>query len=435
MKKLFLLIFVIAIIAGCSKDEVVNPVEPSTLKDYVMTVDLMAGQHINVGTVTYLDTEDGYFHITYTLTGGWTMNESHVYAGTYEDMPLNKPGAPKIGKFPYKKTHNPEVTTYTYIISSDGFPENDLLALAAHCCVNNTNGGNETAWAEGNECFDKGWGMWNYFSGATFVPENNSFYAIQYNESGELSLVLINGGTYTADVILSEDIASGGSLSGLAYDPLTGNLYFAIGNQLYAVNINDNLPSQYIGLLQGIPVGATVINGIYYYYNGDPNSPYFNEIIEVQITDNNNGGWTIVENTGFSGNLFEDMSDNLENPLFTESNFVITSMTSSIDGTIYLSGTFNNDTPDILSDDKAYLVTFNGTGYSAEGTFVNGDAMIAYGADGLLYVFYMDDAGDTILLEMDPGEPGSPPSPPDDDDLLFGDGSDDLSETVGGDAI
>jgi hypothetical protein len=442
MKKLLLLIVAIAIIAGCSKDEVVDPVSPgdlnASLKDYVMTVDLMAGQHINVGTVTYVDDENGHFIITYTLTGGWTMSESHVYVGLYNNMPLNKPGAPKIGNFPYKETHSPAVTTYTYTVSSEGLPGPDLdnpenhykdLVFAAHCVVNNPNGGNETGWAAGNDCFDKGWGMYNYFNGATYVGDENSpsFYAIQYNEQGILDLVLINTGTNTADVILSEAIASSGTLSGLAYDPSTSYLYFAIGNQFYALNINDDLPTQYIGSLQGIPIGGTIINGVYYYYDADPDSPNFGEIIQVIITNDGNGGWTMTENGDYSGSMFDD--------LLGLPNLVVTDITAGADGSIYLISSDYNVSPDNPNGDNVWLVTFDGTSFSAEITYINGDSQIAYGADGDLYVFQTDANGDSILLELDPEETVPPEVPPGNDDELMGDGVGEYVNVTGGDAL
>ena len=58
MKKLFLLLIVVAVLAGCSKNEVVEPIKNVNLKDWVKTVPLYAGQDILVGSVTFIDTED-----------------------------------------------------------------------------------------------------------------------------------------------------------------------------------------------------------------------------------------------------------------------------------------------------------------------------------------------------------------------------------------
>ena len=110
MKKALLFIAVIAVIAGCTKKEVNNdsPIDIFNgyghLKGSEPAATLWAGKNTDVGTVTYgIEQIDGvgYFTATYDLTGGWTMSESHLYAGPLGDMPLNKPGNPKIGRFPY----------------------------------------------------------------------------------------------------------------------------------------------------------------------------------------------------------------------------------------------------------------------------------------------------------------------------------------------
>ncbi|MEN8226060.1 MAG: hypothetical protein ABFS05_11950, partial [Bacteroidota bacterium] len=150
MKKLFLLLVMFAVLIACNKHEVEDLNTHYDLKEGVLEKDLMAGQHIYVGTVTYVDTEDGFFKVTYDLVDGWTMSESHVYAGTLGDMPRNTPGAPKIGKFPYKTDHDPEVTTYTYTVPVANF---DDFVCAAHAVVNHPTLPSETAWAVGNQTF------------------------------------------------------------------------------------------------------------------------------------------------------------------------------------------------------------------------------------------------------------------------------------------
>lgn len=422
-----MLIAVIAVIAGCSKNEAVDPTgdnqSSETFKDYEYTANLMAGQHIYVGTVSWLDTENGSFKVTYTLTNGWTMSESHVFVGLKSVMPVNKPGAPKIGKFPYKEVHSPAVTTYTYTIPSDGFPlppDYTDLAIAAHAVVNNPDGGTETAWAECNYTFtDKGWGTWSFFvDGAVYIPDETIYYAIQQNSNGDLVLVHINGGSDQADVILSENVASSGVVTAAAYDPITANLFFVIGNSLFVNNMNSDSPSQFIGNLLGQPAGGAFVNGYFYYFNNDPNSTHFNELIQVQIIPDGNGGFTIDENSDFSSSIYSDITVSLN----------ITDLAVSSDGTVYLVGTDNVGT--------VYLTSYTSeNGFYAEATQLNGDAQITFGVDGELYALHMTDGGEPIIEILDPEDPGSPPIPPDDDDDPIGGDNDDLGLLAGSDVL
>ncbi|MEE4257576.1 MAG: hypothetical protein V2I47_11110, partial [Bacteroidales bacterium] len=288
-KHLRFIVIVAAILAmvGCQKQEADNDVADiwngyESYKYSTMTVDLLAGQHINVGTVTYVITDDAYFEATYTITGGWTMSESHLYAGEYSSMPVNKPGKPKIGNFPFSEVHDPAVTSYTYSIPVvDLPPGTGGFVCAAHCVVNNPNGGNETGWAAGNRTFsDKGWSMYsdNFYQDATDIV---ILYAIVRDDDGNLILLHINTDSHEGEIILSEPIATTGTVDAIAYDPLTGDLFFVIGDTLYVINMNSDAPAEIIGTIDGMATGGTFINGNYYYLDVDPNSPNYMEIIEV----------------------------------------------------------------------------------------------------------------------------------------------------------
>ncbi|MCK5337167.1 MAG: hypothetical protein KAJ50_00095, partial [Bacteroidales bacterium] len=301
MRKLFLLLIVVAVFAGCSKDEVVEPIDSINLKDYVMTAQLYAGQYIHVGSVTFIDTEDGFFHVTYNLINGWTMSESHVYAGPIGDIPVNKPGAPKIGNFTYQETHDPAVATHTYTFPSVSDNDQDNYALAAHCVVNHPDENEETGWASlGTTFSDKGWGSYceDFYFEATHI--DNDFYGIEQNDDGTLNLVLIKGGENQGYVILTENVGSNGTIEAAAYDPATGNLFFVIGNTLYVNNMGSEEISVVVGSLSGLPIGGVFLDGNYYYIDGDPLSPNFNEIIQVILTPDGNGGWSLTENTDYS---------------------------------------------------------------------------------------------------------------------------------------
>lgn len=101
--------------------------------------DLIAGQHINVGTVTAWD-DGAYLYVKYSTKDGWVLTETHLAVATSLDgIPQTKKGNPIPGKFPYSEEHYPPVTVFTYKIDMGevGFGVGDTLYIAAHAVVFN----------------------------------------------------------------------------------------------------------------------------------------------------------------------------------------------------------------------------------------------------------------------------------------------------------
>jgi hypothetical protein len=130
--------------------------------------DLMAGQHINVGTVCY-DVVGSDLKVTYTTTGNWFINETHLWVGTsLANMPQNGAGNPQIGRFPYKAS-NLSVQTYTftiptYMLGLTSCPY--AFYAAAHAVVQQKYGSTvvqtETAWGKGERMVSRGsWAMYS----------------------------------------------------------------------------------------------------------------------------------------------------------------------------------------------------------------------------------------------------------------------------------
>lgn len=165
-------VFIALTVFSCQKGEKVNPqANTQTTKTVVFdecepeVVNLIAGQHINVGTVEVTNNANTV-SITYTTTGDWMISEAHLYAGTQEGLPVNKKGNPQVGHFPIQGTFNPMVQTITYEV-----PLSELDAcfiIAAHAVVVKVVDGHivdrQTAWGEGLPMVDKGnWAMYfNY---------------------------------------------------------------------------------------------------------------------------------------------------------------------------------------------------------------------------------------------------------------------------------
>jgi len=141
-----------------------------------LDTELIAGQNWDepVGNVNvnHPGSTSRYMYITYTTTGGWELTETHLaVAESFDDIPQNKKGNPKIGHFPYSDPHGP-VSTYTYTIDLDDFPSLfdpdtgkylGTLFVAAHAVVEHPDYGEETAWADTyGQPFNEGngWALW-----------------------------------------------------------------------------------------------------------------------------------------------------------------------------------------------------------------------------------------------------------------------------------
>ena len=125
-----------------------------------LTLELCAGQDIDVGTVTVTEV-DGELTVTYDLNEPWVLCESHVDIGDdLDDLHTNRPGNPQVGRFDLSRTYDPCVSSDTYTVGCDDdalvdvdFETAETLVIAVHGVVRNTGSGDEeTAWVcEGQE--------------------------------------------------------------------------------------------------------------------------------------------------------------------------------------------------------------------------------------------------------------------------------------------
>lgn len=142
-------------------------------------VNLIAGQSTVAGLVTVSNTA-GQLIVTYTTSGGWVMNQTHLaVASSLDGIPTNGAGNPIPGQFSYKGVHDPAVTSVTYTIDPDahGFVIGDTIYIAAHADVQN---GSQTegAWGQGTRFKEQrgNWAMYfTYTIQACDPPENEGF--------------------------------------------------------------------------------------------------------------------------------------------------------------------------------------------------------------------------------------------------------------------
>jgi hypothetical protein len=138
-------------------------------------VTLIAGQTIDAGTVT-VSNDAEYIYVTYTTANGWFLTQTHLYVGDCALIPINNPGNPIPGQFPYSSTHN-RIDSYTYQIPLSKIPEGTCGCIAAHAVVVQVDGnGNsvnqQTAWGNGVRINLSGgnWGMKFDYCSCVYVP-------------------------------------------------------------------------------------------------------------------------------------------------------------------------------------------------------------------------------------------------------------------------
>jgi len=124
-------------------------------------VSLIAGQHYDAGDViVYL--EDGTLRIVVETKDGWELTETQLYLSVGDEC--DPPSKSSPGRFPYKHENLGGVTTDEYVIDVPDIAAGDVVTVALHAVVRNSNDGGtsyqeETAWGEG-EPFPKAWGMY-----------------------------------------------------------------------------------------------------------------------------------------------------------------------------------------------------------------------------------------------------------------------------------
>lgn len=161
MKKMKITTFVLAILIGlssCKKEEVALPAADHRSENYILksttnsqpcgtptVVMLIAAQRINVGTVT-VSNDATNLKVTYATTGGWNLQELHLYVGDLALIPDTRQGIPIPGQFPHSVYLNRCVSQYTFTIPLSTL--GSCFIIAADAKVTRF-GSCETAWGAG----------------------------------------------------------------------------------------------------------------------------------------------------------------------------------------------------------------------------------------------------------------------------------------------
>jgi hypothetical protein len=125
---------------------------------------LLAGQYINVGTITVTNTDNSIV-VVYETMDEWAITETHLDAALdYSGLHTTGSGNPVPGRFDYATSHPEPVYKVTHVIEDlDWSPGMDIY-LATHAVVVSVQG-NETAWAGDLEFPGRNWAT--YFTYTT----------------------------------------------------------------------------------------------------------------------------------------------------------------------------------------------------------------------------------------------------------------------------
>jgi hypothetical protein len=120
---------------------------------------LIAGQHIDAGVVTF-DVYEDEIIITYESSSDWDISAVHLSLSDCDDLsfPVTRSGSPKIGEFEYASEYEDVINRVSYYFKRDEL--SDKFCVAAHAVVENANGDQETAWAEGLDFDGRSWAMY-----------------------------------------------------------------------------------------------------------------------------------------------------------------------------------------------------------------------------------------------------------------------------------
>jgi hypothetical protein len=129
--------------------------------------DLIAGQNIFAGNVI-VSNDNKNLYVTYQSEEGWKIKEIHLYAGTFENIPVNNHNVPVPGQFQIKESFDPVVGMVTYEIPLANLPE--CPHILAHAVVVREEQ-EETAWGKGTNSFEDAFDVSRWGWVINFCPE------------------------------------------------------------------------------------------------------------------------------------------------------------------------------------------------------------------------------------------------------------------------
>jgi hypothetical protein len=94
--------------------------------------------------------KDGELIVKYKTKDDWELKQTHLAVATsFDTIPMDKKGNPKVNQFPYITKHLPGTSENTYHVDLSDFGNVAHVFIAAHAKCKKDRHGNEDAWAEG----------------------------------------------------------------------------------------------------------------------------------------------------------------------------------------------------------------------------------------------------------------------------------------------
>ncbi len=251
MRNLFLIAVMSIGLYSCSNEEAITTTALSNQANAYRTdgmcetiLDLKAGQNYTAGAVT-VSNDNLNVYVMYQTNSEWELKEIHLYVGTYNGMPLNKNGSPKIGLFPVSETDVFQ-KSFTATIPIDPL-WGECFVVAAHAVVAKTDGmitQTETAWSEGTRFTSNNWATYSNVCLKDCQPEEcywtneTAFGGAYFGEGNAWWYYYTNDGT-------QQPIYAGKRLvDGAFVHYINGKITINLGNNLTLANDNEAIKIQ-----------------------------------------------------------------------------------------------------------------------------------------------------------------------------------------------
>lgn len=296
-------------------------------------VDLIAGQHLPVGTVTVTNDSDSIC-VTYALDGwavddGWLIYEIHLAIGAeLADIPQtrgNRWGTNPIpGRFPYAEHFYRGVEEYTLCVPLEelGVEMDDVVYIAAHAVVMIVDGHyqEETAWGQGDRFNIRGnWGMYLRYRICELETAISFSGYIGYEDRPTLDFDYNDFGmdvhiteTYNGDCLTKIVMEFYARVNGAAdpHDiwvkrPLHGDYTYTVERKNTAIGpeVEEETEKEGDGAFEVVLFDTTRWNGMA--GSGQPNVT-LDEWVKVTITMDNNNKENLIHDHSFDSLSYDD---------------------------------------------------------------------------------------------------------------------------------
>ena len=184
---------------------------------------LIAGQHIEVGTVTITNTENAII-VVYETFDGWGITETHVdVALDYSGLHTTGSGNPIPGRFDQQTSHPQPVNMVVHTIEDLQWTSGTPIYVATHAVVTSQQQGTETAWAGDLDFPGRNWATYFTYTTQQIVQDDRG--RLEFSQAVYTTYEMGRGRTYVLEIKVVRVDGSSGTISA-NYDIVGGNAIF-----------------------------------------------------------------------------------------------------------------------------------------------------------------------------------------------------------------